>query len=119
MLQELEKPILPQQKKQVIDAIHSLGLRVSPSQVAEKSDLPLLVAGQELNRLATECGAHLEVTASGNVVYAFDPRFEQACALAGSRRILHRCATVVINAFLIVIRALAFSCFEFRLVCCW
>jgi len=109
MLQELEQPVFPKKKKQVIDAIHSLGLRVSPSEVAEKSDLPILVAGQELNRLATECGAHLEVTASGSLVYAFDPRFEQAYAVAGSRRLFHRCATIFTNAALIVIRALALA----------
>jgi hypothetical protein len=109
MLQELEKPIHPQQKRQVVEAIHSLGLRVSPSQVAEKANLPVLVAGQELNRLATETGAHLEVTGSGAVVYAFDPRFEQAYVLAGPAKLVQRCGRILVNLFLTVMRALALA----------
>lgn len=109
MLQELEKPIHPQQKKKIVEAIHSLGLRVSPSAIAEKADLPVLVAGQELNRIATETGAHLEVTASGSVVYAFDPRFEQAYVLAGPAKMLQRCGRVLLNVFLSAMRMLALA----------
>ncbi len=116
MLQELEKPILPEQKKQVLEAINSLGLRVSPSDVAEKANLPVLVAGQELNRIATETGAHLEVTASGAVVYAFDPRFEQSYALAGPRRFVRMCGRIFMNGTLMILRAMALiGIFLFRI----
>ena len=116
MLQELEKPILPKQKKQVIEAIQALGLRVSPSEVAEKADLPLLVAGRELNRLATETGAHLQVTASGAVAYVFDPRFEQSYALVGPRKFFQRATRFFVNFSLLILRTLALvGIFLFRI----
>jgi hypothetical protein len=108
MLQQLEQPIHPQQKKQVLEAIHAGGLKVSPTAIAEAAGLPILVVAQELNQIATETGAHLEVTAGGSVNYVFPPQFEQAYALRGPKNFFRNCLRVVVNCLIVTIRTLVF-----------
>ena len=104
MLQELEAPVHPKQKKKVVEAIRTLGFKVVPADVAAASDLPVLTTTRELNAIAAETGAHLLVSDTGQVTYAFDPRFEQAYALNGTRHIFRRAGRVVSNAFLLLAR---------------
>jgi hypothetical protein len=104
MLQQLEQPIHPQQKKKVLEAIHTGGLKVSPAAIAEAANLPILVVAQELNQIATETGAHLEVTAGGSVNYVFPPKFEQAYALRGPKNFFRNCLRVVVNSLVVILR---------------
>jgi hypothetical protein len=108
MLQQLEQPIHPQQKKQVLEAIHAGGLKVSPRVIAEAASLPILVVAQQLNQIATETGAHLEVTAAGSVNNVFSPGFEQAYALKGHRNLFRNCLRVVVNCLIVTIRTVVF-----------
>src|SRR5580698_4057762 len=100
MLQDLEAPVHPRQKKQVLDAIKSLGLKVVPADVATAAGLPVLVATQELNRIAAETNAHLLVSDAGAVTYAFDPRFDQAYSAKGVRNLFQYIGRIITNAFL-------------------
>jgi hypothetical protein len=108
MLQQLEQPIHPRQKKQVVDAIHASGLKITPAIVAEVAGLPVLVAAQELNQIATETGAHLEVTAGGGVNYVFDSQFERAYSLSGPKKFARKCLRILANGIFILIRAFVF-----------
>jgi hypothetical protein len=88
MLQELEQPIHSKDKRKVIEAIRSLGPKVIPADVAAAADLPVLVTTAHLNRIASETSAHLEVSEDGAIRYSFDPRFEQAYLLHGTKHFL-------------------------------
>lgn len=107
MLQQLEAPIHPKKKAKVLEAIRALGLKVAPADVAAATDLPVLVAAQELNRVASDTNAHLVVSDAGNITYVFDPRFEQSYALTGPKNALRWVGRVASNA-LITVAKLAF-----------
>lgn len=62
----------------IISAIKELGRRVTASDVAARTGLPLLTTTRLLNRTAADCKGTLQVTEGGNVVYAFSPAFESA-----------------------------------------
>jgi hypothetical protein len=98
MLQQLDAPIHPKKKAKVLEAIRSLGLQVTPADVAAAADLPVLVAAQELNRVASDTNAHLVVSAAGDIAYVFDPRFEQSYALTGPKNAFRLIGRVVSNA---------------------
>lgn len=66
------------EKKTVIKAIGDLGRRVTAADVATKTGMPLLVAQQELNRVASETNGHLQVGSGGDIVYTFAPGFSNA-----------------------------------------
>jgi hypothetical protein len=111
MLQELQAPIHPQQKAKVIEAIRDLGLKVSPADVAEAANIPVLVAAQELNNIATDTAAHLEVSEQGSITYSFDPRFEQSYSLTGTRHCFRKVGRVLLNAGTIAAKALFIAAF--------
>jgi len=102
MLQQLEAPIHHKQKAKVLEAIRTLGLKVAPADVAAAADLPVLVAAQELNRVATDTNAHLVVSDAGNLTYVFDPRFEQSYALTGPKNVLRWTSRVAANVLMTV-----------------
>lgn len=76
------------EKKQVIEAIGTLGRRVTTADVATKTGLPVLVCTQMLNQVASETGGHLQVSTSGDVAYAFAPGFSNAYLAKGIQRFL-------------------------------
>jgi hypothetical protein len=76
------------QKKQVIKAIGDLGRRVTAADVATKTGLPLLVAQQELNKVASETSGHLLVGNTGDIVYSFTPGFSNAYLARGMKAAL-------------------------------
>lgn len=76
------------EQKNVIDAINSLNRRVTAADIASKTGLPLHVANSELNRVAADVGGHLEVSTTGDVVYKFNPGFENTYAAKGFQKTL-------------------------------
>jgi hypothetical protein len=84
----------------VLDAIKSLGLKVVPADVATAAGLPVLVATQELNKVAAETNAHLLVSDAGTITYSFDPRFEQAYSVSGAKHFFRWIGRIFLNAFL-------------------
>ncbi|HEY9792963.1 MAG TPA: hypothetical protein V6D22_21355 [Candidatus Obscuribacterales bacterium] len=100
MLEQLEQPLHPEQKKQVIEAIRKLGFKVVPAEVAAEANLPVATATLQLNRVAAETNAGLQVSHDGNLTYVFDPRFEQSYAFSATRNVFQRVGRVVANLFL-------------------
>ncbi len=76
------------QKEQVIQAINSLGRRVTVADVATKTGLPLLVVSKELNQVAAEASGQLEVATTGDIAYKFEPGFQAAYLAKGLKRVL-------------------------------
>lgn len=74
------------EKSQVIDAINQLGRRVTVADVATSTGLPVLTVSRELNVVAAEVGGHLEVSRSGDLVYAFVPGFANTYITRGFLR---------------------------------
>src|SRR5277367_6598793 len=71
------------EKKAVIDAINSLGRRVTAADIASKTGLPLHIANSELNKVAAETNGQLEVSTVGDIVYKFSLGFERAYLATG------------------------------------
>src|SRR3990167_5307427 len=70
--------MMSQERDQIISAIKALGRRVTVSDVAAKTGLPLIATSRQLNAVASQCKATLQVTHDGNIIYAFAPAFESA-----------------------------------------
>jgi hypothetical protein len=68
---------IPERAK-VIKAIKELGRRVTVSDVAAKTGLPLITTTRALNSVASDCRGTIQVTKEGNLVYAFSPAFDAA-----------------------------------------
>jgi hypothetical protein len=73
---------IPERDK-VIKAIKELGRRVTVSDVAAKTGLPLLTTTRALNSVASDCRGTIQVTKEGNLVYAFSPAFDAAYLKTG------------------------------------
>ncbi len=63
------------QNTAVMEAVESLDYRVTVGDVAAKSGLELAVAQQELNALAADTLAHLQVSEAGEIAYEFPKGF--------------------------------------------
>ena len=63
------------QNTAVMEAVESLDYRVTVGDVAAKSGLELAVAQQELNALAADTLAHLQVSDAGEIAYEFPKSF--------------------------------------------
>lgn len=63
------------QNTAVMKAVESLNYRVTVGDIAAKSGLELAVAQQELNALAADTQAHLQVSESGEIAYEFPKSF--------------------------------------------
>lgn len=104
-LTELLNPVHSPEKKKILDIISSSGSRVVPVEIASKSGLALPLVVSELNNIASETNAHLEVTESGNIAYLFPRNMQQAYAANASRHLWLSFCRVVGNASLIALRA--------------
>jgi cell division protein FtsB len=61
-----------QQRERIINAVEALNWRGTVGDVSTRSGLELAVAQQELNSLAQDAGGHLQVSSTGEIVYAFE-----------------------------------------------
>jgi hypothetical protein len=91
MLQDAEK-------KKVIKSISDLKRVVTAADVSTHTGLPVLLASQALNQIASETGGHLAVSTTGDVVYSFAPGFSNAYITHGVRRILEKTSEKVFKA---------------------
>lgn len=64
----------------LVQAVSSLGERVTVGDVAAQSGLNVLTVERELLNLATAVNGHLEVTQEGSLVYRFPPNLQGALA---------------------------------------
>jgi len=102
---ELLNPVHSPEKQKVLDAIATHGPRIVPVEVAADTGMALPAVMSELNTIASETNAHLEVTESGNIAYLFQPNLSQAYTANASRQILQSIGRVIANVSIIVLRA--------------
>lgn len=62
-------------RQAVMEAVEKLSYRVTVGDVAAQSGLSLATASNELMRLATDSGGHLQVAESGDIAYVFARNF--------------------------------------------
>lgn len=75
MLQLLLAPLHSREKQQLLDAIERIGPVITPESISIETGLPILAAIRQLNVVASETGAHLEVNSNGGISYRFAPNF--------------------------------------------
>jgi hypothetical protein len=102
---ELLNPVHSPEKKRVLEAIATRGPRIVPVDIAADTGMALPIVVSELNNIASETHAHLEVTESGNIAYKFAGNLQQAYAANASREVLRSMFRVAANVSLIVMRA--------------
>lgn len=77
-------------KKKVIRSISELGRIVTAADVSTRTGLPVLLASQALNQIASETGGHLAVSKSGDLVYSFSMGFGNAYLTHGLRQFFEK-----------------------------
>jgi hypothetical protein len=92
------------QQRSIISAIHQLGRRVTAGDIAAKTGIGILEANRQLNAIASDCAATLQVTADGNLVYVFAPLFEGAYLKKGFAKILRRVGAGIFNVGFFLLR---------------
>ncbi|MBX9692337.1 MAG: hypothetical protein K2Z81_08140, partial [Cyanobacteria bacterium] len=75
------------EKQIVIKAINDLGRRVTASDVATKTGLPILKVTSELNRIASETDGNMEVAGTGTIAYKFSSGFQTKYLTTGFKRV--------------------------------
>jgi hypothetical protein len=103
--QELLNPVHSPEKKKVLEAIAGRGPRIIPVEIASATGMSLPLVVTELNNIASETNAHLEVTESGNIAYKFPSNLDQAYTANASRQMWRSAMRVVANVSMIVMRA--------------
>ena len=102
---ELLNPVHTPEKKKILEAIATHGPRIVPVEVATETGMALPAVMAELNTIASETNAHLEVTEKGNISYLFQPNLNQAYTANAGREIMRSIGRVVANVSIIVLRA--------------
>jgi hypothetical protein len=102
---ELLNPVHTPEKKKILEAIATRGPRIVPVEVATETGMALPAVMSELNTIASETNAHLEVTEAGNIAYLFQPNLNQAYTANASRQIMRSIGRVIANFSIIVLRA--------------
>lgn len=92
------------ERQQIIKAINDLKLKVTPSDVAAKTGLPILHVTSELNRIATDTNAHLQVSEQGDIAYKFNPNIEGAYMAQGLRRVMDRIGSKTLSILFFLVR---------------
>ncbi len=77
-------------KEKVLSAIKELGHKVSASDVAARTGLPLSQCRQLLNKIAFETRAVMEVSPRGEIAYKFFSDLDSVYKLVGLRKILQQ-----------------------------
>lgn len=107
MFNQLLAPMHSTEKKRVMECIGTLGLKVTPASVATKASMPIAVATRQLNQIAAETGAHLDVDQTGAIVYRFDYGFESTYAFNFSKKMLHTNGKFLLNLCRFILRLTA------------
>jgi hypothetical protein len=102
---ELLNPVHTPEKTKILQAIATHGPRIVPVEVAADTGMALPAVMAELNTIASETNAHLEVTEAGNIAYLFQPNLTQAYTANASRQIMRSIGRVIANVSIIVLRA--------------
>jgi hypothetical protein len=102
---ELLNPVHSPEKTKILEAIATHGPRIVPVDVAASTGMALPAVMAELNTIASETNAHLEVTEKGNIAYLFQPNLTQAYTANAGREIFRSIGRVLANISLIVLRA--------------
>lgn len=103
--QELLNPVHSPEKKKVMEAIAGRGPRIIPVEIASATGMALPLVVTELNNIASETNAHLEVTESGNIAYKFPANLDQAYTANASQQMWRSAMRVVANTTMIIVRA--------------
>jgi hypothetical protein len=83
---------IPKEKEIVIKAINQLGRRVSVSDIATKTGLPLNTSLLIINQIAAETGGHLQVSPSGDIAYLFPIGYQSRYITKGIQRLIEKFA---------------------------
>jgi hypothetical protein len=102
---ELLNPVHSPEKVKILEAIATQGPRIVPADVAATTGMALPAVMTELNTIASETNAHLEVTEAGNIAYQFQPNLSQAYTANAGRQIWLSTKRVVANVSIILLRA--------------
>lgn len=76
--------------EKTLDSIETLGLLVTPADLATHTGAPVNQVRRRLNEVAARTGAVLEVASDGRVTYKFLPSFKNAYKLTGISAALQR-----------------------------
>lgn len=76
------------EQRLIVQAIKDLGRYVTAGDIATKTGLPILTVNRDLNIVAADCLASLEVSSQGQLFYRFGPLFESAYLKKGLSRFL-------------------------------
>ena len=98
------KPEQSKERKQILKAIQDLKLKATPSDVATKTGLPILKVTQELNQIATDTSAHLQVSETGDIAYHFAGNIQAAYMAKGIRRVFERVWGKTLAALFFLVR---------------
>jgi hypothetical protein len=101
---KLKEITLDPDKSKVMKAIRSLEFQATASSISAKSGLALNECARLLNRIASETKAKLQVTEAGNLIYSFDPNFEQAYAVKGLAKVASIACTLAFRAVFFALR---------------
>ena len=102
---ELLNPVHSPEKTKILEAIATQGPRIVPVDVAAQTGMALPAVMAELNTIASETNAHLEVTDKGNIAYLFQPNLGAAYTANAGRQIFRSTGRVLANVGIIVLRA--------------
>jgi hypothetical protein len=91
-------------RQKVVGAIRSLGLRVTASDVAATTGLPLWEAIRELNKVAADAHAVLQVSKEGLIAYCFRGDPEAVYAAKGVQKAFNELITKIKQAFFFMVR---------------
>lgn len=92
------------ERKQILKAINDLKLKVTPSDVSAKTGLPILKVNQELNQIASDTQAHLQVSEQGDIAYHFKSNIQAAYMAQGIKRIFDKVFSKTLNALFFLVR---------------
>jgi hypothetical protein len=81
-------------RQRIISAIPALGSRVTASDLATATGFPVAAVNLELNQIASDTDAVLEVSNQGTLVYVFSKNVEAAYAARGLRLALEKVCEV-------------------------
>lgn len=104
MLQALLAPVHSEDKRKLLNAIELLGPKVTPELVALETGLPLLTTIRQLNLVAAETNAHLEVDSNGRICYRFAPTFASSYAFDLTKNLLYANGKFAVKLFKIGVR---------------
>jgi len=104
MLQALLAPVQSEDKKRILSAIELLGPRVTPELIALETGMPLLATVRQLNLVAAETQAHLEVDSSGRICYRFAPNFASSYVFDLTKNLFYAQGKFTVKLFKLGIR---------------